>query len=78
MRQRSNNQRDLHGDTTQTRRFPGISSSQVTYKRKQEFVRDWMSSVVGQTFVEDDTLVSESQKSQTFDVSSIDDDSFSY
>jgi hypothetical protein len=45
-----------------------------TYERKREFVRDWVSSVIGQTFVEDDTLVS--QKSQTYDVSAIDDDPF--
>jgi hypothetical protein len=34
-----------------------------TYKDKQVFILDW---VIGQTFVEDDTLVP--QKSQTYDV----------
>jgi len=69
-RQRSNNQRDCHDDTRHEdprglRALKAENTHPHTYKRKREFVRDWVSSVVGQTFVEDDTLVS--QKSQTFD-----------
>jgi len=80
-RQRPDNQRGCQGDTRHEdsrglRALKTENSHPHTYKRKREFVRDWVSSVVGQTFVEDDTLVS--QKSQTFDVSTIDDDSFSY
>jgi len=69
-RQRSENQRDCLGDTRHQdskglRALKAENCHPHTYKRKREFVRDWVSSVVGQTFVEDDTLVS--QKSQTFD-----------
>jgi hypothetical protein len=64
----------------QTPRSPGFTSSRgrnfsAAYIQAQaKFVRDWASSVVGQTFVEDDTMVS--QKNQTYDVSAIDDDPF--
>jgi hypothetical protein len=82
-RQRSDNQRDCHGDTRHQdsqglRALKAENCHPHTYKRKQEFVRDWVSSVIGQTFAEDDTMVSVSQKSPRFDVSAIDEDQFPY
>ena len=77
-RQRSDNQRDCHGDTGYQdhglRALKAELSHPHTYKRKRGFVLDWVSSVAGQTFVEDDTMIL--QKSQTHDVSAIDDDLF--
>jgi len=66
-RQRSDNH---HGDTRHEdsrglRALKAEIHQPHTYKRKREFIRDWVSSVIGQTFVEGDTLVS--RKSQTFD-----------
>jgi hypothetical protein len=80
-KRRSDNQRDCHGDTRHEdsrglRALKAENCHPHTYKRKREFVRDWVSSVIGQTFAEDDTLIS--QKSQSFDVSAIDDDPFPY
>jgi hypothetical protein len=80
-RQRSDDQRDCHGDTRHedSRGFRALKAEihqPHTYKRKREFVRDWVSSVIGQTFAEDDTMVS--QKGQTIDVSGIDDAMMDY
>jgi hypothetical protein len=80
-RQRSDDQRDCHGDTRHedSRGFRALKAEihqPHTYKRKREFVRDWVSSVIGQTFAEDDTIVS--QKGQTIDVSGIDDAMMDY
>jgi hypothetical protein len=80
-RQRADNQRDCHGDTRHEdsrglRALKAENCHPHTYKRKREFVRDWVSSVIGQTFAEDETMVS--QKSQTYDVSGIDGDPFPY
>jgi hypothetical protein len=67
--QRSDNQLDCHGDTRhQDHRgclralLEDEISQSHTYKDEQEFVLDWLR----QTFVKDDTLVS--QKKQTYDV----------
>jgi len=72
-RQRSNNQRDCHDDTGYQdyglRALKAEFCHPHTYKRKRGFVLDWVSSVAGQTFVEDDmddTMIL--QKSQTHDL----------
>jgi hypothetical protein len=77
-RQRDDNQRDCHGDTGYQdcglRALKAEPPHPHTYKRKRGFVLDWVSSVAGQTFVEDDTMIL--QKNQTYDVSAINDDRF--
>jgi hypothetical protein len=73
-RQRSDEQHDCQ-DNRSLRDLEAEKSRPHTYKHKREFVQDWVSSVIGQTFVEDDSVLL--RKCLTYDVSgAIDDDPF--